>query len=608
MKRLLTAVLTFAVNIVSVSVVFGGTLITAPIDSRPVSVEYLGELAEMEGDNFYTVDETFLDYFPDGGEGRFADSSKVREQLRKLVESNNKTDTTVILNTSSYFTGGLVGSRVTDNYEYKNAAVDELHSLVKKCTAPKYYIALTMPRNLPETRNNSFWFDNEPVHGLGYFYFKHNKNSAFDDGIRKKFEASEPSQFLMEWGYVRNKADEMGLESLESWEKEFLLYAEGEENFAPWLERYKAPFENTAEMFSSFVDWQKSGFIDEIVVSSDDLQLPNFIAFLYNNGGGEFIPLENGSPIKFSFARTYTTTGDESIYKKILKSYGVTQASLALEGRGKHVNFIFGMDEIPQLIYARDVSKRTGKTTKFFEEYYGAGESVHEYDVLNSRKLMENALNFVDAANAKTEKAFTIFLYDYSGQADPDKAAKEMGRRNKTGNVGLIEIYDNKTLTSGKHPLFERLMNYDGGSEGMGIAELKCYSSWNTAANAIGLGVAHAQIYGIMEEETKEPKTFAESHVSLLGRHILEDGIYNFKIKRALGAEGYKISAEDRIYSSKVYSLLEPEQVLGKFKGIRLQAGGKCIEIEESKVKTVSMPWNRLFDCYILIETTAREI
>ena len=40
MKRLLTAVLTFAVNIVSVSVVFGGTLITAPIDSRPVSVEY----------------------------------------------------------------------------------------------------------------------------------------------------------------------------------------------------------------------------------------------------------------------------------------------------------------------------------------------------------------------------------------------------------------------------------------------------------------------------------------------------------------------------------------------------------------------------------------
>ena len=81
MKRLLTAVLTFAVNIVSVSVVFGGTLITAPIDSRPVSVEYLGELAEMAGDNFYTVDETFLDYFPDGGEGRFADSSKVREQL-----------------------------------------------------------------------------------------------------------------------------------------------------------------------------------------------------------------------------------------------------------------------------------------------------------------------------------------------------------------------------------------------------------------------------------------------------------------------------------------------------------------------------------------------
>ncbi len=602
-------VFSFLLNLIFCCTAFGGTLITAPIDSRPVSNEYLNDLADMAGDEFYTVDDELLDHFPEGESGSFADSQKVMEQIRRLVEKNNKTDTTVIINTSSYFTGGLVGSRVEGNYEYNIAAANELFSLVKSCTAPQYYICLTMPRNLPESRNNEYWNDNEKVRALGHFYMKHNSDTPFKNEIENGFENVEPSQLLMEWSYVKNKEAELGNGSLTPWEKEFLAYADNNEEFRPWFEKYETPFMKTADMFSSFVKWQKRGYIDEIVVSSDDLQLPHFISFLYENGAGDFVPLENGSPIKFSFARTYTTSGENSIYKKIQSEYGIKQAYLAVEGKGKNVNFIFGMDEIPQMVYARDVSKRHGKTTGFLKECFGTGTSVNEYDVLNSEKLLSNAINFVNGADAKTKKSFYMFLYDYSGKTNEHmKAVNSMSQKAKYGNVGLIEIYDNNTLIKGKHEVFEQLWNGKNDLGQLDIAHIQSYSSWNTAANAIGLGVAHAQIYGIMEEDTKEPEKLLKAHVSSLGRHVLEDGVYNFSIKRSLGASGYKVKPEDTFFSETVSALLNHEELLKKFVGLEISCENGTAVVKNCWLENVSMPWKRLFECYINIEVEVEKV
>ena len=75
---------------------------------------------------------------------KFADSKKVRELIRENVSKNNSSDTTVIINTSSYFTGGLVGSRCAAQYENTDTALKELLSLVTDYTQPKYYINITV--------------------------------------------------------------------------------------------------------------------------------------------------------------------------------------------------------------------------------------------------------------------------------------------------------------------------------------------------------------------------------------------------------------------------------------------------------------------------------
>ena len=82
--------------------VYADTIITAPIDGRPISDEYLGNLAQIGGDEFISVSKENLDFFssyePDNHLGK---SDKVREELYSLVSKNNNDRTTVIINTSS---------------------------------------------------------------------------------------------------------------------------------------------------------------------------------------------------------------------------------------------------------------------------------------------------------------------------------------------------------------------------------------------------------------------------------------------------------------------------------------------------------------------------
>ena len=100
--------------------VFAHTVINIPLDSRPVSYEYFDNLSRIGGDNCITVSKDNLDYFSnDTTKNHLGNSLAVRDEVYNLVLNNNNKDTTVIINTSSYVTNGLVGSRCGVNYPQK---------------------------------------------------------------------------------------------------------------------------------------------------------------------------------------------------------------------------------------------------------------------------------------------------------------------------------------------------------------------------------------------------------------------------------------------------------------------------------------------------------
>ena len=580
------------------SAVYADTLISAPLDSRPISTEYLGNLAGVGGDKFICVSDENLDYFSNNlDESHLGDSAKVRAELADIVSKNNKRSATVIINSSSYVTNGLVASRCGKNYADWKTAFDELEALLSENTEPTYYFNLGMPRSLPETRFNTIWRETDdptPRYGIAHFYLEHNKDAKDAANIRAKYGEPTPAQYLLEYGYVENKAFELGESALTAWEKEFLHYFRNNfvknKRYSDYVEYYKQPYAVTAEMFGRLLELQKKGLIDEIIVSNDDLQLPDSIRYFYSNGE-KWIQTEKGTPVKYSFPRRMLVSDYNSIYKQFDRMYGSRERSNALVGRGKNINIIFGGDEVPQLIYARSLAKKEKMTANFELITESAERTAGKFDITGIDTLIESDMNFVSPNSNKTKRKFDLYVYNCNVGKDPASLLASMKKNYTKGhNLGLIEILSGKNSR-----VIKSIIDDTNGYASVNM--LASYSAWNTDGNAVGLGIAHSQVFAISEEIHHNPSAIVNAQLKMLSQHLYEDGVYTAYGKLSLANEGYKPTAAEREHSEKLYNILNDGTI--KLEGKTYRVGDTNFNIKKAKMTKCLFPWGRIFDCYV---------
>lgn len=586
---------------------YADTIITAPIDGRPISNEYLGNLAAIGNDSFYSVSKENLDFFssyePDNHLGK---SDKVREEIYSLVSKNNNERTTVIINTSSYITNGLVGSRCGINYNDYKTALNDLEKLVTDFNEPTYYVNLSMPRSLPETRFNQIWCNDEKLKGLGSYYLKYNKDSENYDEISRKFNYVTPIQYIMEFSYVYNKASELGENKLTDWEKDFLNYFKRNiKNNAPYkqyVDYYTRPYEATALIFKQLVKLQKEGLISQLVISNDDLQLPDSITYFYGKGC-DWVQTENGSPVKYSYARTYMESGPASIHRIITDNYSKQELGRANTGSGKFINIIYGTDEIPQLIYARDYTRRKYLTPQITFSYNDVSQNVATFDVKQPGNIARASYNFVKSDVGKyTENPASVYIYDYRVKTDKSSSAIEkLKKDNKNNiNIGLIELFNG----TDENTVFQNIF-YN--KKGLSVSDLDMYSAWNTNGNAIGLGVAHCQVVSIAKETTKKPEEMILAQIKMLAQHIIEDGLYTKNGKLTLANKGYKPNVQDRTDSKTLYELMDVNKVIKELsKEYTLKDNGYAVE--DLRVSKLNFPWGRTFDIFVDFDGKVKKV
>lgn len=579
--------------ILSVIEVFANTIITAPIDSRPVSTEYLENLVNINDDTLLYPNKKYLDIFSGSENDHFANSNEVRKSIRDFVAKNNNEYTTVIINSSTYFTGGLVGSRNSSQYNDIENGINALYNLINTYKNPSYYINIAMPRNLPDSRGGAIWSDdNNPIYGIGHFYSE-NDNKTVLEYIKNNYDTVKPEEFLIEWGYVYNKAFENGEESLSKWEKDFLDYCNElyeNEEYKVYMDNYKRIFESTAEIFKSIMRWRRVGLLTEIIIGNDDLQLPDFISYMYNNSENtKWINSINGSPIKYSFSRHYIKSDNESIYANIEKQYGKDEAIKAEQGISQNVNILCGMDEIPQLIYASDVVKRNNIYADI--KFYGTENlsSVDSYDVKNANEILNIYSQYVKRNGNEKGETLHMFICDYKNSTSKTNIINEIKKLIDLGeNVGLIELFD-YSKTEIENNVFDTLVK-DGY-----ILNLDCYSAWNTNANAIGLGIAQGEVYNISDKQDEN----IINNINLLLRHIFEDGIYTSSGKREIISEGYVINDNDMIKSERLKKIFIDENILKYMINKTISKNDNSVTIENITFKDYNFPWKRNFECYI---------
>lgn len=606
MKKLFFTMFTMLFSALLYCTANADTIINVPVDSRPISDEYVANLVDIGRDEYISMDKADMDFFssyePDNHLGN---SKNIREKLIPLVQQNNNENTTVIINTSTYVTNGLVGSRAYVNYNDYKTAMEDLYKLVSQNTNPRFYINMAMPRTLPETRFNTIWPDSNKVNGLAYYYLERNPEAEDYSYISSTYAKVTPEQLLMEYSYVYGKATELGgISRLTDWEKDFLNYFNSNyKTKAPYkvyVDNYTSTFECCADMFKTLAAYKKQGLIDEIVVSNDDLQVPNSITYFFNNGA-DWVQSNNGSAIKYSIARLNLKVLPTSVEKTIANVFGNEEVSLANTGRGKSVNIINGTDEVTQLIYARDYSKRKNITPKYNITTNKVNKSVAAYDVVRAGEIAHSDINFASGnVGIYTQKPVDLYIYDYVPEGNDDYIFAQIQKSiSKNNYTSLIELFGTGSVNKGNY-VFQKLLSSDL------LSRLTSYSAWNTNGNAIGLGIAQAQVFAVADNKSNSPSNTAAAQAKMLLQHIIEDGVYTCTEKRTLSNQGYRPNVEERTNSDMLWSMLDTEKYVNAVKKHTISVKGQDYVIDKLDVNRISFPWGRIFDIYIDSDAAAK--
>lgn len=618
------------------------TVITSPIDSRPISSDYLQNLIHLGGDRYLSVSNELLDFYSDTQMhlNKKGQSSLIRKDIFQKVKEHNNPETTVILNTSSYINGGLVNGRHINAYRDYKEALSELELLTTTFSEPTYYVHANMPRNLPETRNHVIWPNDIKQFGLGHFYLLNHPELDLQSKtyIQNNFSQVSPSQLLVEWGYVESKKYEMGELSLSQTEQDFLNYFH--ENFLkdptyqPYVLDYQMLFEYAANLMKDLLLLSSNNLIDELVLSTDDYQLPQFILYLskQNHLDNTWIFRDNKNQvIKYSFSKMYLESHTDSVYNYHKTLFGEDHFKDALKGLNEKVNYIYGTDEIPQMLYARDYSKRKGLTTQFltpvFDYNYNKDYAMHntgDYDVLSTKDLIDQRINFVSNKSklgyhhaisvnptAKPMKIYISKYVDESYQLNKDTykyLIQDMFNSFNAGfNIGLIELYKPNSNVISVNPVLDLLLdrNYldSIGLVTNGFNQLATYSSWNTDGNAIGLAIAQAQIFGIVDQnlnDLRDQKEIAEKQAIILSQHLLEDGIYGAKLKNN-PLISYQFDYNALFNHSVLLNQLNSYNALNCFTNSNtpLFIQNTPVVFNRAEIESASFPWLRRYEIKI---------
>jgi hypothetical protein len=302
------------------------------------------------------------------------------------------------------------------------------------------------------------------------------------------------------------------------------------------------------------------------------------------------------------------------------------ESSIDLKNLGSRVMIAPGTDESALLLLARSLNSITGKSPEFFPIYSNPkGKGIIPiYEDRSFEDIIKLHVRVTGAEIASSREDADILLFAHIPPDNQKEAAnqsihlkgnkllKQMVREmkdymDKGKRVALVDaFYANGADTSLMCDLVCKL----------NIANLKSFAAWNTAGNSIGTSVAHASVLFSSEQTVRSPEEeekAAIAHLSLLVERFADDWLYQSEIRQQASAqailrrvsvfhldqwsEHFEKLVRDKM-SSRVGSFFDKYLRGTNITGIL----GRIFSIEGMEIKSIKLPWDRLFEVDIEAE------
>lgn len=328
-----------------------------------------------------------------------------------------------------------------------------------------------------------------------------------------------------------------------------------------YIEDFTARRDKNHRVTSEVLQLARQGFIDYLVVSSDDT-----------------------SP--YGFSRV-----EKQQLVDLAQRYGAADK----------VAFFPGTDECGMLLLAAAVNKLNSRNPTVFVDYAeppGAG-TVQLYEDIPLDENVRRHILAAGAAPANSAAEADLVLAVNNKGSEADEAAKP-GASTHSDFVQRIKQYIDagKPVTiadakypNGADPDFMRELN-----KAVYLPSLAGYSGWNTAGNSTGIALSQGLMYGpLVSSGLSGPD---EKHRLVLLTRLVEDWGYQAEVRPEIKESvppGQQQLFTDRELESEVTGTIE--------EGLNTFAGAHLADFGAVKVTGVKLPWHRLFDIELTVET-----
>ena len=354
------------------------------------------------------------------------------------------------------------------------------------------------------------------------------------------------------------------------------------------IDEYKQIRARNSTINATLIDWTKQGYIDYLVLGQDDANQTG----LHRQEQENLIQKINSNNIQHK------------------------------------VSVFDGADEVDVILVSRFLSTLKNYQTSFKIHYLGVSgtEWTSPFDHYT---LQTNIAKHVIAAGgiiASPSQLADIELYVNT----PNTLIKNnnaMGNRLATDFEANDEVLQAITeiksqIANGKHVVFIDVEKVNQANQAygdavihdIGITNLLSYSAFNTAGNAVGIAIGHANSrFLYLEKGTETPKideNAAKGHIEFLLNSISSDHIYRNKVApktewyvRYIGGNAWDIGPMKKsvLFFTNEQFNKEFDLLHSKVKGSKVVLSKKAgtsdtTEIENFSIQKIDMPWNRLFE------------
>lgn len=571
-----------------------GTIINVPVDSRPVNTSNFSYLVNAAGYNYKEITDGMDSMGADGETYNQGDSAKIRTATATAVANSNTNNTTVIINTASYFCGGLTGARDYAQYDItkKDSKINELKTLITTNTNPTYYVVLTLPATVIEDKCISVPTEN--VSGLDAYYHR--------DVVKDITTLTTTTPFkdaATTWAYFKYYQQVKSMETGDDVTTIFKTLPQYVQNFCnefydkyntqqttKYLDNYVAMYSNSYAYLMGLAQLKAQGVNFKLVVNIDNLALSPFITSHISDAGKtnfEYIEKDSNGNVKKYSGPYYLM--------KLIESKEQTDV------RNNYDYFIPGTDETNYLLLAKDVAAKANKQMQFI--CYSADTGVKEdYKNASIDKAVGSTIN-MDVADARLSLDGIIknaWQVIYNTSTDSINVLADLTAEDTDltiQNITTEQDMDKLTISTVNLP--ETLLKKINDANYV-FKDAYCGSN-KSVEHSVGIGLANATVYSILKAECSQnitDTTYVKSRVTNFVQNqiinVLDGDIYNSH-KGTISESSTDLANRICYVNGTVGSA--SDNVLTKIKNNVYTIGNYQYKVNDVTI-TATRPWNRI--------------